>query len=563
MTHSGRVSCLRAVAIAVLASGVAAEGGGRQVPAREAAAIPAVRTGTAIVRGRVVDSRDNRPLRRVRLRLTAPDISQQQAISVSTDADGRYEFTGLPARGFTLSAERSGYLTLRFGQRRPREQGKVLDVGDGAVLDNIDFALPRMAVISGRVVDELGDPIAGVWVSALRSMWFQNRRQLGSDEGIETTDEEGEYRLTNLMPGSYVVVARSLEKWTADSGARAETMSYAPSYVPGVADVSEAARVALAIGQEVSNVDLSMVPSRAASVSGRALDSQGRPLRNVMLTHKFPDGPGGGIVGGAGSATVGPGGTFTIANVPPGEYRLQATGLNETAILPLVVNGVDIRDVALTTSAGWTMRGRMTTEAGTPPPLRRTQVTIAAALQVFSPMGMQGGAVSRTSINEDWTFSVTNVAGPAQVRVTPPAGWAVQAILHDRRDLSGETLDLASGETISDVQIILTDRVATVTGQIVAPDDRPAADGTVVIFSSDQAKWLQGSTSVRAARPDQRGRYRIADLLPGDYYAVAVDYVEQGIWNDPDYLRSLVQHARRLALSDAGVHTATLTMVMP
>ena len=321
-------------------------------PARDASPATISRTGTAVVRGRVVDAQDDRPLRRVRISLTAPGIPPQQAIAVSTDADGRYEFTELPAHAFSMTAQRSGFLPLRFGQRRPGEQGKVLDVGEGQVIEGINFALPRMSVISGRVTDDLGEPIAGVWVAAMRSMWWQNRRQLGAEGRFATTDEEGEYRLIGLTAGTYVVVARTLEKWTVDASGREETMSYAPSYFPGVADLSQASRVTVSTGQELTNTDFSIVPGRAASISGTAVDSHGQPLGSVILAHRFPGGPGGGIVGGAGNAAVAKDGTFTVANAPPGEYMLQATGPQETAIMPISVNSVDIDNVLLTTSAG-------------------------------------------------------------------------------------------------------------------------------------------------------------------------------------------------------------------
>jgi hypothetical protein len=278
---------------------------------------PTARPGTAAVRGRVVDAQDNRPLRRVRLTLTAAGLPPG-GLPASTDDDGRYEFTELPAGRFTLTAQRSGFLPLRYGQRRPLEQGRLLDLGEGQALENIDMALPRMGVISGQITDEVGEPIAGVWVAAIRSMWWQNKRQLASDGPMATTDEEGEYRITGLMPGTHLVVARTLEKWIADSSRRDETMSYAPSYFPGVAELSQALRMTVKSGEELKNTNFSLVPGRAATISGRAVDSQGRPLRQVLLAHQFPGGPGGGIVGSAANAAVASDGTFTLMNVPPG-----------------------------------------------------------------------------------------------------------------------------------------------------------------------------------------------------------------------------------------------------
>jgi hypothetical protein len=552
-----------AIAVAAGIAIVAGQAANPQLPPRDGPAPPASRVGTGVLRGKVVDAQTGRPLRRASLSLTAPDIPPPQAFSISTDADGRYEFTELPARQFTLTVERGGYLTLRYGQRRPGEQGKVLDIAAGQVVEGIDFAMPRMGVISGRLTDELGEPIAGVWVAAMRMLWFQNRRQLGSDSGFVTTDEDGEFRITGLAPGSYFVLARTLEKWAVDAKGREETMSYAPTYFPGVADLGQAVRLTVATGQELMNTNFSVVPGRAASISGKAFDAQGRPLRNVTLTHNFPGGPGGGLVGGAGTATVGPDGSFTIPAIPPGQYRLQAAGGCESVIVPLAVNSVDINDVSLATSAGWAVKGRIVADTGSVPGLRRNQVAIAPVLLVTSLMGMQGAAVSRQVVNDDWTFSVSNVVGPARLRVTLPDGWALKALMQGTRDLGGQPIDMRSGEEAADLQIVVTDQVAAVNGQLVDEKNVPLADGTIVVFPVDTAKWFEGSPHVRAVRPDQQGRYRIANLLPGEYYAVALDYVEQGSWNDAEYLESIRKQAQRVTLAGPGAHTLSLRLVTP
>lgn len=44
---------------------------------------------------------------------------------------GRYEVRDLPAGDYSLKAERGGYLTLAYGQRRVGEVGKPLRLGEG------------------------------------------------------------------------------------------------------------------------------------------------------------------------------------------------------------------------------------------------------------------------------------------------------------------------------------------------------------------------------------------------------------------------------------------------
>ena len=150
---------------------------------------PGTQTGTTVIRGRIVAGDTGRPLRRAQVRITAPELGRE-GVAISTDADGRYEIADLPAGRYTLQVSRSGYLPLRYGQRRPLEQGKLLQLVDRQVIENVDFALPKSGLITGRITDELGDPMAGVLVAAMRSTYFDGRRRLASD-AIARTDDEG------------------------------------------------------------------------------------------------------------------------------------------------------------------------------------------------------------------------------------------------------------------------------------------------------------------------------------------------------------------------------------
>ena len=89
------------------------------------------------------------------------------------------------------------------------------------------------------------------------------------------------------------------------------------------------------------------------------------------------------------------------------------------------------------------------------------------------------------------------------------------------------------------------------------------ADGTLIVFPVDAEKWIEDSRWLRSARPDEDGKAQIRALPPGDYYAVAVDYVEDGMWNDPEYLDAVRRYAQRITLGETGAQTVTLKVVTP
>ncbi len=512
---------------------------GPRAPARDQRT-PA-QTGTAIVRGRVLAADTGRPLRRARITLTAPELGGEPR-TTSTGMDGRYEVAELPAGRYAIRVVRSGYLPLLYGQRRPLEQGKPLQVLDKQAVENIDFALPRSSVIRGQIVDELSEPVADVPVFAMRSTVTEN--------GVQ------------------------------------QVMGYAPTYFPGTASLTDARRVTVVVGQDAVNTNFALMPGRAANISGTAVDSLGRPLvsRPVSLLQEMA-GPNGGVMMMGGNAMTAADGSFLVKNVSPGQYKMRTqtivegktpqSSVQEVATLPISLDGADITGVALTTSSGWSISGRVTTENGGPPDGPRDRFRLAWRVVdidtspipgVGLPPPPPGGGPSIPDsgrVREDWTFMVTNAYGASRLYASLPDGWAVKTILHDGRDITDTPVEMKSGEELTGVHVIVTNRVTDVSGQLADEKGAPLVDGTVVLFADDSSKWSEDSRWVRAVRPDQQGRYQIRGLPPGEYFAVAVSYAEDGIWNDPEYLDAIRRYAEKVTLGESAAQSLSLKLVTP
>ena len=180
--------------------------------------------------------------------------------TVNTDAEGRFEVADLPAGRYFLMVGRNGYVSLQFGQQRPFEPGRPLVITDGQVIDRIDFALPRGSVISGRVTDELGEPVAGVRMQAMRYRYLPGgERQLvsaniGGSFNMVTNDL-GEFRVFGLMPGSYVVSANPDDGGMMSLGggvmpgnlSAGDAEGFATTYYPGTLNPEQAESINLGI----------------------------------------------------------------------------------------------------------------------------------------------------------------------------------------------------------------------------------------------------------------------------------------------------------------------------
>jgi hypothetical protein len=164
-------------------------------------------------------------------------------------------------------------------------------------------------------------------------------------------------------------------------------------------------------------------------------------------------------------------------------------------------------------------------------------------------------------LNEDGTFVVNNVFGPARFQVSLPDGWAVTAILHEGQDITDAPIAPKTGEQLTGVQVMVTNHITAVTGQFVDDKGVPSAEGTLIVFPADSTKWFDNSRFIKVARPDQQGRCQMKGLPPGEYLAVGVDYVEDGLWYDPEYLDSLRRNTQQLTLMEGQVQAISVKFV--
>ncbi|MBF8299976.1 MAG: hypothetical protein HW394_346 [Acidobacteria bacterium] len=547
------------------------QGRGGGAPPRDAVRDRERPAGTAVIRGRILTADTGTPVRRAQVRAASTDNRDTRL--VTTDAQGNFEFRDLPAGRWDVTASKAGFVTMRFGQRRPFEAGRPIEVADAQVMERVNFSLPRGAAITGRVLDEFGDPVANARVQALRYQLVQGTRRLTPIGIMAQSDDTGAFRLYGLMPGDYYVSAllRALPLDAPD-----ETTGYAPTYYPGTGSVTEAQPVPLAVAEEAS-ISFALMPVRTSRVSGTVVNATGGPLANGIVMLTSPDAIGGQQAAFGAGNRIRPDGTFTISNVAPGSYTLTATsggpgGLGgpgrggadvdiEMGSLPVSVGGEDLTGITLVTSVGATLTGTVTVGQGTTakPPAAGLQVTA----QPVPPGGGRGLGTRPARVGADGTFTLTNLFGPRLIRVNGlPQEWTLEAVVVAGSDVTDRPVDFGPNEAVENARIVLTDRVTQVSGSVSDRDGKPSRDFTIVVFPEDETKWAAPSRYVRSARPDQQGLVKIRGLPPGDrYLAVAVDYLEEGEANNPEFLDLIKNRATRFRLGPGESTTSDLKLV--
>jgi hypothetical protein len=527
--------------------------------------------------GRIVASDTGRPIRRARVFITAAEIGGGRG--TLTDDNGAFDFTDLPAGRYTVSASKSGFIGLSYGQRRPLQAGTPLQLVEGQQLKGVDVALPRGGVISGRVADETGDVMPGVAVSLMRYQYMQGDRRL-VPAGQAQTDDRGVYRVWGLNPGDYYVSAVSRGDGINDRvaaggrggfaagrgggpGARGgpddqNQLMYAPTYYPGVASPNEARAVTLGVSQEVSGIDFNLQLVRTSRVSGHVENPDGSwaAAGTVNLMAQGPTRNGAGNNYGS---RIGWDGQFSISNVPPGLYTLRARNNDRDAPLsaaqPLAVSG-DLASVAVVLQTGGSLSGTIVFQPGsTPPPADLTQVRLNAP--AADPED-NVGPTPNPRVNKDGTFTMDGVtAGAHFIRANggPLRGWTLKTVTIDGRDVTDTPITVRSGQKIGNVVVTFTDKVSEINGTVTDDQNVPVTEYTVLAFSTEPSLWRFQSRHIMTARPDQTGTFKIRGLPSGEYFLATVDPGEQGEWFEPAYLDQQRQGAARVTLSDGDVKT--------
>jgi hypothetical protein len=340
--------------------------------------------GTGIVFGKTVEFGTTRPVAGAIVTLGLPGVAPLRVIA---DAQGQFVFRDLPKGGFTLSATKFGYIDGAYGRVRPSGPAQSIDLSDGQHLADASIPLWKYAVMTGRVLDENGEPLVNSTVRTLKRTTAAGRRQLVMS-GSSTTDDRGIYRIGSLEPGEYVVVVpmtqgsplgslflqfglpRDLPAPPPTGGATAGVMMFTTDVQINGGPAGGATRMFVtgpdsgappagtsadghALTYQTEFYPSSLTAGRATAVtvtSGEersGIDFQLKPVRAVNLrgTVNAPDGPAGGVSLSlvpaeaddlitpieTASAATNDNGEFRFANIPPGQYTLRATKMPRSA----------------------------------------------------------------------------------------------------------------------------------------------------------------------------------------------------------------------------------------
>src|SRR6267142_5239577 len=293
-------------------------------------------------------------------------LNNRTAAKTTTDEEGNYRLAGLAAGRFMISPIAKAYVVAAGEAYKQPTQS--VNVAENESIKNIDFALVRGGVITGRITDLEGRPIIGERVNVATKGEFVNDRPIMMllPGGRNQTDDRGVYRIYGLAPGSYKVSIGMAP--SASGGVSIMGMGgsqYTKTYYPGVSEESKATAIELNEGTEARNIDITPGKSaRGFSVSGRVVDADsGQPLATAFIGYSSVNAANQqlGAMNFTGIQTDA-NGKFRLEGIQPGHYAAFMMGIGQenssySDPAPFDISDVDVTGIEIKVRRGATIEG--------------------------------------------------------------------------------------------------------------------------------------------------------------------------------------------------------------
>jgi hypothetical protein len=530
------------------------------------------------IEGTVVNSVTGEPIKKARLSLRP--IGQEDGVPYGTfaDAAGYFLLNGLDPGTYSLMAGRNGFIMQTYSAKGSTRHATNLTLAAGQRMKEVILKLTPQAVITGRIVDEDGEPLPNVAVAALSvGHGRDGKKQLFPGAGASTNDI-GEYRIGGVAPGRYFVSAvhppNDLnmgdihERITGGPEAlkKAEE-GYVATYYPNGTKTESAAPIDVAAGALIQGIDIMLVRERTVRIRGRIVNLSPDSVQYTMVqlaSHDLMY-----RMGMQNTARVDKGGAFELRGVAPGSYTLTAVRFNDdkglSARVPIEAGTSNIDKIELTLTPGFEISGRLAIEGqptqnagagSTSPNTTSPRPFVSLAPKVNTMMGGPG-----TQVKEDLTFKLDHV-NPERydVDVGMTGEYYLKSIRIGDRDITDAGADFTQGVPAGEMVIVLNANGGQVDGTVQNEKAEPAAAALVVLApeaSRRSLRYLYKSTGT-----DQNGHFTIKGVKPGDYKVFAFEGLEFDAYYDPEFLKPLESKGEAVSIKESA-HESVQVKVIP
>lgn len=510
------------------------------------------------IEGRAVNAMTGEPIQRASVTLagSGPNASGR---SSKSDSEGRFMIENVQPGVYRLTAERVGFLRQAYGARTPGGSPAPLSLSPGQTLKGMEMKLTPQGVILGKVLDDEGDPLPRTSVAAYRLGGLgasqQSRQQIS---GSAATNDIGEYRLANLAPGRYVVVATSQGR---GGGRPPETLDedLLPTYYPSTLDPAGAVPIDIAAGLEVGGITISLVRGALYRVQGKIVGGTPQDLANVQVS-LLPRGGGPSAFMGRAGGAVGSDGAFQLTRVRPGSYHLIAQRMGRqgggmVGHLAVELTASDATGLILPLAEPMTVLGTVRIEGDQKTALQRLSVSLISIDGL--PVNVPRGRVAETGV-----FKLDSVSAD-NYYVTfygLPEGAYVKSVRMANQEVLDKGVNLTNSRGSVSLDVILSPKAGSVEG-VVMGGDKPAA-GSFVVMLADPIRPGQPYLN-KSVTADQEGRFTLTGAAPGAYRLYAWEEAQSEVVRDPGLAKPFEPKSVSVSVEESGAHRVELKVLKP
>lgn len=481
--------------------------------------------------------------------------------TVRTGPDGAFIFTDIPGGNYEIETRHNGYSefdgSLDFEPANVERTNRKVALKPGQTLQDIALHLYPAGIISGQIVDEDQDPIAGLPVMALRIDFKKGGHRSIVAAAQTITDDLGNYRMPDIAPGSYLVRAGGLMqspmREISLKAGPAGRVQYQNTFYPGASSLSEAQAVRVGPLAETRDTRFIVPDERTFTLRGKVLGTV--PAKSTVDLDCTTADDIGYNFGNGQSAQADPDGSFRISGLHPGDYTLAANATNQgmrsdLGFASIHVSDADVRaDVEVGHSAE--VHGKV--EAPTDVNLRGQKIQ----LEIFGP----GFYLLHQSEELDRT-------GRFQIKTIPPGVFTfslsgsdesvyVKKAVCNGNDYSAREFTLTA-ESKLDCDVMLAHDTGAVRGKVTSSDKPMARAVVVMIPASEELRKVPRYTLT--ARTDAGGNYKLAAVIPADYLLFAVPSSPDHAYFDLNFVVRNTLNSERLTVDPGTAHTVDLKL---
>ena len=433
------------------------------------------------ISGTALDSISGTPLAGARVTLNFSDGT------ATTDTTGRFEFGKLKPGDYYLKAEKDGF--AKFDGQIP----KAIRLADGEKVTGFALRLAPESTLSGRVLNAKGEA-----VEAYVTLTNAERRTHVAGERTKA----GEFHLRGLAAGSYKLSAQAQ---------RSRTESYALTYYPDETRRERGATITLKEAEQRASLDIVLRDVSYLTIRGRFTGDIPQGRQAVVSYQNLSGEP----LGFSRTGVMDSEGRFTL-EVPPGEYRLKVTSIEQSREQPLVLGFRELRvmdtgvnDVVIPPSNIRSIRAKF----------RWARTGGREALEsTFMLNPTAGLGILQYGKREADGWVTAPRVSPDHYSILPgdmPKGTYVQSILAGGADITKSGLDLISGVS-TELEIVVADDGGLVSGSVMDSAQRPIPGAhlsitRVTVQRPERELWSKQSLC------DANGQFSEAGIAPGEY----------------------------------------------